>query len=183
MHSGLSNHLKTARAGIALLGIATMLSLSACGSGSNEKEPISEPTASASIAPAPTEGVNEDVVTGVEEPNASDTTPTEEAVTGDDETSYPAPDAELKTSVGEPIKDAEARFLTASKTRVENAGSDDKILAMGYETCEYYGESTTQSEFFDKLEAASNGDHDTEVNYLYISGAASKTICPEFADF
>jgi hypothetical protein len=168
MTSDLLTKFKTARAGVALFGVVAMLSLSACtNAGPAPVEPKNEPSSSSSA--------------GIDASSSPSATPAPSE--DNDNSTYPAPAVGGKTSAGEPIADAEARFVQGAKKRVENAGSDSKILSMGYETCEFYSESTTDKELFQKLEDASNGDHQTEVNYLYISGAAAKTLCPEYAEF
>ena len=168
MNSALMSHLKTARAGVALFGIAAMLSMSAC-------TPAPAPVPDTTTEPKPSATASAEV--------SATPSPTEEIDSTDENMTYPAPAVSGKTSVGEPVKDAEARFVTAVKKRVPDAGTDSKLLSMGYEVCGYYGESLNSSELFDKLEVASNGDHDTEVLYVYISGAAANTLCPEHTDF
>lgn len=163
MPSSILSNLKAVRNGVALLGVVTMLSLSAC---------------TPAPAPAPETSASE-----TSKPEVSSTPAPTEVVESDDSMSYPAPAVGAKTSVGEPIKEAEARFVAGAKKRVTGIESDSKILNMGYETCKYYAESANNSEFFQKLEDASNGDHDTEVNYVYISGASANTLCPEFTNF
>lgn len=171
MNSAMLSKLKTARAGVALFGVVAMLSFSACSATpAIEDKPTTEPQSTSSSD------------AGIDASATPE--PTEDSLSTDDtDTGYPAPAVGGKTSAGEPIADAEDRFIAAAKKRVEDAGSDATILRMGYETCAFYADSTTDTELFEKLEDASSGDHQTEVNYLYISGAASKTLCPEYAEF
>lgn len=219
MNSALLGPLKSSRSGIALVGIATMLSLSSCGlfpSNNNESpEPSSAPSISASAeASAEAENAKEatpsdettegaegseespaekpleetepvegeapgDIAVGVEEPGVEElyVAPAEEPVTQGEEE---IPEVALETSAGESIESAEGRYLTGMKKRNDVGYSDTKLLDIGYETCEHYGKSTNQTEFWDNLEKASNGDHDAEVMYVYASGASSITLCPEY---
>lgn len=218
MNSAFIKPLKSTRSGIALLGIAAMLSLSSCGlfpggdkestesspspsvSASSEAENADETSPSAEATEgtdgfeeAPPEGQLEetepaegegsgDIAVGVEEPGFEEVyvAPEEEPATQGEEE---IPEVALETSAGESIESAENRYLIGMKKNNKNdelAYSDSKLLDIGYETCEYYSQSNTESELFDKLEQASNGDHDAEVMYIYASGGASLTLCPEY---
>lgn len=220
MNSAFLRPFKSSRSGIALVGIATMLSLSSCGlfpsenKESTESSPAPSISASAEVSeeskngdnsnstPEETEGTDSneeapveapiegsepsegeasgDIAVGVEEPGYEGgvyIVPEEESVASGTEE---IPEVALETSAGEPIESAENRYLTGMKKRNDPGYSDAKLLEIGYETCEYYSESTNQTEFFDKLEQASNGDHEAEVMYVYASGASSITLCPEY---
>lgn len=85
--------------------------------------------------------------------------------------------------VGEPVEEAEARFVAAAKKKDTSNRSDKEILDTGYEVCGYYFNADNLTGVFDRIEAAADGDHDKEVFMVYASGSASKTICPEYADF
>lgn len=85
--------------------------------------------------------------------------------------------------VGEPVEDAEARFVKAAKAKDPNGMSDKELLDTGYEVCGYYFNSDSLNEVFDRIETASAGDHDTEVFLIGVSGWSSHTLCPEYAEF
>lgn len=175
MKSSLLSNLKTVKSGAALIGIAAMLSLSACGTGSAPVDsmtgtPTSEPAISAPATPSP------DVSSeSTASPEASEDSGLKFTIT------YNRPDAGTKTSVGEPVEDAEARYLEKALT-YSNDETSSELLDMGYATCGFMLGSNTETELFDKI-SEEYGTGDTEVVAIQASGTASKTLCPEFADF
>lgn len=154
------------------ISLATMLSLSACGNpGSTPPQP--NPTASESSAPSASAESSESPSVSASPSKSKD---------GKD-LPYLIPQAGSTTQVGEPVEDAEARFIAAAKKKDTNNRSDKELLATGYEICGYYFNANDMNGVFDRIESAANGDHDKEVFMITLSGYASKTICPEYMDF
>lgn len=85
--------------------------------------------------------------------------------------------------VGEPLEDAEARFVTAAQKKAVNGESDVELLDIGYEICGFYFNSDNMSQVYQKIEDASNGDKEQEIFLVTASGYAMNTICPEYTDF
>jgi hypothetical protein len=85
--------------------------------------------------------------------------------------------------VGEPVEDAEARYVKAAKAKDPKGLSEKELLDTGYEVCGYYFNSENLSEVFDRIEVAAAGDHDQEVFLIGVSGWTSHTLCPEYDDF
>lgn len=171
------NRLKSIRTGASLLGIVAMLSLSAC----------SQPVAPDGLDGKPTDSVSE-----TSEPRPVDgmtDRPTEEPTDTATEDSglkftitYDRPAPGTKTSVGEPVEEAEGRFVEKALTYAENGETESELLDIGYTTCGFMLGSNTETELFDKI-TEEYGTGDTEVLAIMASGTASKTLCPEFADF
>lgn len=224
MNSSPFGSLKSTRSGIALVGIATMLSLSSCSlfpSGDKESpEPApsvsssteagtdesgnsaprsesteeaknteevpaegthpSEPESGEQSHPFEGEAPSGDIAFGVEEPGHEDIYIAPDEPVSNNGEPEKIPEVALETSNGEPIQDAENRYLIGMKKNNDPGYSDHKLLDIGYETCGYYSHSANKTEFYDNLTKASNGDKDAEAMYVYASGAASITLCPEY---
>jgi len=165
MTQNLLAHLKNARTGIAVLGILTMLSLSACDSGKTTVDgltgkPTDEPSISASATPKAADDIDSD--TGI---------------------TYPPPAKGQTTSAGEPAEKAEARYLEKATEATENEDinkSDKELLTMGYETCGHMLNAKDMADARGRIKAEIN-DGVTEDLMVALAGIASTTICPEFS--
>lgn len=154
------------------IGLVAMLSLSACGNpGSTPPQP--NPTVSESSSPS---------AEASETPGISASASPSKSKSGKD-LPYLIPQAGSTTQVGEPVEEAEVRFVTAAKKKDTNNRSDKELLDTGYQICGYYFNADDMNGVFDRIETAADGDHDKEVFMITLSGYASKTICPEYMDF
>lgn len=84
------------------------------------------------------------------------------------------------TIVGEPVLDAEQRFIDASVNKAKVKMSREDILKAGYKICFLYREEGTNDAVLDRITAESNNDEEGKI--IMMSGAAVKTLCPEYAD-
>lgn len=88
---------------------------------------------------------------------------------------------EDKTSEGETVVAAEKRFVEYATGTVKTKKSSDEILETGYKMCHFFKEEGTISGVIQLIsEDAKNVEEETE--NLQLSGAAVKTICPEYKD-
>jgi hypothetical protein len=167
---------KSIRTSAALLGIATMLSLSACGSNAKPVDgltdkPTDEPSVSSTANPEDSTSPE-----ASESPDATEDSGMKFTIT------YNRPERGTKTSVGEPVEDAEKRFTEKALTYAKNGETESELLDMGYKTCGFMLGANSDKDLFNKI-TEEYGTGDTEVLAIMASGTASKTLCPEFADF
>jgi len=177
MSSNILSPLKSIRTGAVLLGVVTMLSLSACTPPVAPDGLDGKPTdsVSATSTPRPVDGMTD---RPTEDPTDTATEDSGLKFT----ITYDRPAHGTKTSVGEPVEDAEARFVEKALTYAENGETESELLDIGYKTCGFMLGSNTDTELFDKI-TEEYGTGDTEVLAIYAAGTASKTLCPEFATF
>lgn len=85
------------------------------------------------------------------------------------------------TSEGEPVLEAEKRFVAYATGTVKTKKSNDEILETGYKMCHFFKEEGTTSGVIQRISKdAKNVEEESE--NLQLSGAAVKTICPEYKD-
>lgn len=168
--------LTSIRSAMALMGIAGMVALSACAPAT-APEALQSSTAPNSATSSPSASASAN--TEPENSASMEASPDKSYSTG----TYPIPMDGSTTSVGEPVRDAENRFVQGVTKRLGNFAPDAKVLEMGYETCGFYLHSETNKDLFDKIDDASKGNGSTKAQYSYISGAAAHTLCPEYANF
>lgn len=154
-------HLKRARAGIALIGMLAMLSLSSCTPADDTKDGLNgNPTDDTSVSASATDNIDSD--TGI---------------------TYPPPAKGQTTSTGESAEKAEARYLEKATEAADNENldkSDKELLAMGYETCGHMLNAKDKADAHSKIKTATK-DEDTENLLVTLSDNAATTICPEFS--
>lgn len=155
-----------------------MLSLSACSTSSvptPESSVTSTPAESEVLVIDPTDGP---VIEETEETPLARETPEHEYIA-----TYPIPAPGEVTSIGEPIEDAEARFLEVVKSKAQNGETDAEILNLGYASCGLMSEVVTDAELAENAKVFSAGNPKVETLIMIASETASTTICPEFSDF
>lgn len=171
---------------LALLGIVSLMSLTACGNHANHgNEPVPGP-ATVSAEPEATTPV-EDITTEEETSRSEAATPSDAPYTPRPRPSTGgyeahAPTLNGVTSRGEPLDSAEERYVMGMRDKVANNETDAELVDIGYRICQHFVDATDKTDFWNRIEAESNGDHDTEIMWTYATGAASITICPEYED-
>lgn len=84
------------------------------------------------------------------------------------------------TIVGEPVLEAEQRFVDASVNKAKVKMSREDILRAGYKICFLYREEGTNDAVLDRITAESSNEEEGKI--IMMSGAAVKTLCPEYKD-
>lgn len=84
------------------------------------------------------------------------------------------------TIVGEPVLEAEQRFVNAAVNKVKVKMNREDILRAGYKLCHIYGEEGTVDATLDRITAESNNDEEGKI--IMLSGAVVNTLCPEYRD-
>lgn len=84
------------------------------------------------------------------------------------------------TIVGEPVLEAEQRFIDASVNKAKVKMDREDILRAGYKICFLYREEGTNDAVLDRITAESSNEEEGKI--IMMSGAAVKTLCPEYAD-
>lgn len=84
------------------------------------------------------------------------------------------------TIVGEPVLEAEQRFVNAAVNKVKVEMNREDILRAGYKICHIYSEEGTNDATLDRITAESNNDEEGKI--IMLSGVAVKTLCPEYKD-
>ena len=90
-------------------------------------------------------------------------------------------DPNAKTSEGEPVAEAEKRFVTYATGTVKTKKSTDEILETGYKMCSFFKDEGTISGVIQRISDDSKNVEEESEN-LQLSGAAVKTLCPEYKD-
>lgn len=90
-------------------------------------------------------------------------------------------DPNAKTSEGEPVAEAEKRFVTYATGTVKTKKTTDEILETGYKMCSFFKDEGTISGVIQRISDDSKNVEEESEN-LQLSGAAVKTLCPEYKD-
>lgn len=132
--------------------------ISACSPAPSQTDTTNQPTPS------------EPPITETASPSASPTTYRKTPVNPED-----------KTSEGETVIEAERRFVEYATGTIKTKKSSDQILETGYKLCSFFKDEGALNGVIERIaQDAKNVEEESE--NLQMSGAAIKTICPEYKD-